>query len=79
MSDKREKTTLPPAYSHKTLLELILTSQVLLLARQLRADDALKGKESKVDYERKAVQIVKNAREAVLFRWNYEFPGQDQA
>jgi hypothetical protein len=48
------------------------------LFKWFRADDALKGKESKVDYERKAVQIVKNAREAILFRWNYEFPGQDQ-
>jgi|CXWL01.1.fsa_nt_gi hypothetical protein len=73
------RKTEPPKLDTKTLLEHILASQVLLLARQLRADDTARGKESKVDYERKAVQIIRNAREAVLFRWNYELPGQDQA
>ena len=73
------RKTEPSKFDTKTLLEHILASQVLLLARQLRADDTARGKESKVDYERKAVQIIRNAREAVLFRWNYELPGQDQA
>lgn len=72
------KKTVPPTFDTKTLLEHILASQVLLLARQLRADDTARGKEGKVDYERKAVQIIRNAREAILFRWNYELPGQDQ-
>ncbi len=68
----------PPKYDIKTLLEHILVSQVLLLARQLRAEDAARGKTGHVDYERKAVQIISNAREAIIFRWNYELPGQDQ-
>jgi hypothetical protein len=72
------KKTEPSKYDTKTLLEHILTAQVLLLARQIRADDAARGKTMKVDYERKAVQLIKNAREAIIFRWNYELPGQDQ-
>lgn len=72
------KKTEPSKYDTKALLEHILTAQVLLLARQLRADDTARGKVGKIDYERKAVQIIKNAREAIIFRWNYELPGQDQ-
>jgi hypothetical protein len=72
------KKTEIPKCNIKTLLERILASQVLLLARQLRADDTARGKVGKVDYDRKAVQIIRNAREAILFRWNYELPGQDQ-
>lgn len=67
-----------PGMDTKTLLEHILTSQVLLLARQLRIDDSARSKTNKVDYERKAVQLIRNAREAIMFRWNYELPGQDQ-
>ena len=70
--------TKPSMFDTKELLEYILASQVLLLARQLKADDAARGKTTKVDYERKAVQIIKNAREAIIFRWNFELPGQDQ-
>jgi len=72
------KKSEPSTFNTKTLLEYILASQVLLLARQFRADDTARGKVGKVDYDRKAVQIIRNAREAVLFRWNYELPGQDQ-
>jgi hypothetical protein len=72
------KKTEPSKYDTKALLEHILAAQVLLLARQLRADDAVRGNTAKVDYERKAVQIIRNAREAIIFRWNYELPGQDQ-
>jgi hypothetical protein len=72
------KKTQPSTFDIKTLLEHILVSQVLLLARQLRADDTARGKVTKVDYDRKAVQIIRNAREAILFRWHYELPGQDQ-
>ena len=71
------KKRLPTTLDTKTLLEHILTSQVLLLARQLRADDVSHGRTAKADYERKAVQIIRNAREAIIFRWNYELPGQD--
>jgi hypothetical protein len=53
MTDRLAKKGPPKKYDYKTLLELIITSQVLLLARQLRPDDASKGKEGKVDYERK--------------------------
>jgi len=72
------KKSEPSTFNTNTLLEYILASQVLLLARQFRADDTARGKVGKVDYDRKAVQIIRNAREAVLFRWNYELPGQDQ-
>ena len=65
-------------YSTQGKSKLTHYPQVLLLARQLRADDTARGKFGKVDYDRKAVQIIINAREAVLFRWNYELPGQDQ-
>jgi hypothetical protein len=67
------------AVDTKTLLEHLLVSNVLLLARQLRADDLARGRTAKLDYERKAVQIIQNAREAIVFRWNCELPGQDQA
>ena len=67
-----------PGLDTKALLEHILTSQGLLLARQLRSDDSAREKTAKVDYERKAVQLIRNAREAIIFRWNYELPGQDQ-
>jgi hypothetical protein len=72
------KKTEPSTFDTKTLLEHILVSQVLLLSRQLRADDTVRGKVRNVGYDRKAVQIIRNAREAILFRWNYELPGQDQ-
>jgi len=72
------RKTEPSTFSTKALLEHILASQVILLARQLRADDTARGKVGKIDYDRKAVQIIKNAREAIIFRWNYELPGQDQ-
>lgn len=63
---------------HQNIVEAYLGIAVLLLARQLRPDDTVRGKVGKVDYDRKAVQIIRNAREAILFRWNYELPGQDQ-
>ena len=63
---------------HQDIVGVSLASQVLVLARQLRADDIDRGKTAKVDYESKAVQIIRNAREAIIFRWNYELPGQDQ-
>lgn len=72
------KKTEPSTFDTKTLLEYILAAQVLILARQLRAEDTARGKTAKVDYERKAVQIIRNAREGIIFRWNYELPGQDQ-
>jgi len=72
------KKTEPSTSDTKTLLEHIFVSQVLLLSRQLRADDTVRRKVRNVDYDRKAVQIIRNAREAILFCWNYELPGQDQ-
>jgi hypothetical protein len=56
------KKTAPAGLDTKSFLEHILVSQVLLLARQLRADDVAPGKTAQVDFERKAVQIIRNAR-----------------
>jgi hypothetical protein len=72
------KTTLP-GYDNKTLAELILTAQVLSLARQLKAEDRAKGKEDKIDYERKAIEIIKSARDGIMFRWNYELPAPTES
>ena len=63
------RKTEPSPFDTETLLEHILVSQVLLLARPLRADDAARGKTAKVDYERKAVQIIRNARAGRTRLW----------
>ncbi len=54
--------------------EYVFTAQALLLARQLRLEDSLQGKKLSRDYERRAVELIENARENIMFKFDYKIP-----
>jgi hypothetical protein len=66
MIRKKEKQSL------EEILQSIFTAQVLSLASQLRMEAFARGDTTKRDYENKAVQLVMNAREAVMTRWKLD-------
>jgi len=50
----------------KELLEMILTAQVLTLAKQLKAEKAAKGIHTTGDMVLDAMMLIKNSRDQVL-------------
>lgn len=60
--------------SLETLLQYMLTAQVLALATRLRMQAAARGDTSTRDYEQKAVRLIKSAKDAVMSRWHLDLP-----
>lgn len=57
-----------------SFLEYMFTAQVLALAGQLRMQAAARGDSTNRDYEKKAVKLIKSAKDAVIARWTIDFP-----
>jgi hypothetical protein len=51
---------------HTDLLHTLVAAQILLLARALRWEDRRKGIHSTVDYEHKAVSLLRQRRDELL-------------
>lgn len=54
------------------LLQSIFTAQVLALATQLRMQAAARNDTTLRDYEKRAVRLIKSAKEAVMSRWQLD-------